>query len=154
MNKKGFLLGEETLKIIIAVIAIGFLLYFLASLYFANADQDKIMQAEAVLDKVSNIIDNAGVTSETVYALNPSGWHIYSFIKPDELPNDCFGENCLCICKNALITWNNGQQTKCDEKGACLPVANLNSFSEIKIEKGGLTNIEVNKQAGVAIIEK
>ncbi|KKK68866.1 hypothetical protein LCGC14_2939740, partial [marine sediment metagenome] len=34
MKKKGFLLAEETLKMILAVIAIGFLAFFLTSLYF------------------------------------------------------------------------------------------------------------------------
>ena len=152
MNKKGFLLGEETLKIVIAVIAIGFLLYFLTALYFANADQDKIMKAEAVLDKVSNIIDNTGITSsEVIYAIGPSGWYLFSFIKPDKLPNNCLGESCLCICKNK---WINSQTNECDEKGACLIIKDLNSFNKIKIEDGGLTNIEVNKQFRISIIKK
>ena len=151
MNKKGFLLGEETLKIIVAVIAIGFLIYFLTSLYFANADQDKIVKADAVLEKVSNIIDNPGINSEIISAVNPSNWHIYSFLAPADLPNSCLNQNCICICNNK---WISSQATGCDEKGACLIVSNLDGFDEIKIKKGGLTSIEVNKQPKVSIIEK
>ena len=50
MNKKGFLLAEETLKIIIALISLGFLVYFLGALYFANQDSKELEQAKASLE--------------------------------------------------------------------------------------------------------
>jgi len=49
INKKGFLLAEETLKIVVAVISITFLIYFLTSLYFARIDGENLRKAEAVL---------------------------------------------------------------------------------------------------------
>ena len=39
MNRKGFLLAEETLKIILALIAITFLVYFLVSLYMFGVEK-------------------------------------------------------------------------------------------------------------------
>lgn len=45
-NKKGFLLANETLKIIIAVICIGFLIYFLAMLYLSKSGTQDKMDAE------------------------------------------------------------------------------------------------------------
>ena len=39
-NKGGFLLAEETLKIVIALIALTFLIYFLMSLYFAKTSEN------------------------------------------------------------------------------------------------------------------
>ena len=41
-NKKGFLLAEETLKIILAVIAIGFLAYLLFSIYKSGSDSKNL----------------------------------------------------------------------------------------------------------------
>ena len=49
MNKRGFLLGEETLKIVLAVIAIGFLVFFLVSLYSSYTRNKDLELAEASL---------------------------------------------------------------------------------------------------------
>ena len=49
-DKKGFFLAEETLKIVIAVIVIIFLIYFLASLYFSGKDSEELKFAEDSLN--------------------------------------------------------------------------------------------------------
>ena len=61
-NKKGFLLAEETLKIILALICIVFLVYFLVYLYFSNVDSKKLEQAKSSLDYLFKEI-NSGVNS-------------------------------------------------------------------------------------------
>ena len=53
MDKKGFLLGEETLKIIVAVVCLGFLVYFLSALYFSNANSKEKIQAEETIYRIS-----------------------------------------------------------------------------------------------------
>jgi len=101
MNKKGFLLGEETLKIIIAVICIGFLVYLLFSLYYAHARNKELEQAKASLEYLIKEI-NAERTEVRIY--NPEGWDISSFKKPERIPNQCLSkgwESCICICQPA-----------------------------------------------------
>ncbi len=102
-DKKGFLLVEETLKIVIAVICIGFLVYFLVSLYFTNKSSEDLEQAEASLNHLMNEID-AGRTEIEIY--NPKGlWIIswpYKSEKGEVIPNSCSNvgwENCICICE-------------------------------------------------------
>ena len=48
--KKGFLLVEETLKIIIALISLIFLVYFLVSLYMANQNAKNLEWAKSSLN--------------------------------------------------------------------------------------------------------
>jgi len=103
MNKKGFLLAEETLKIIIAVISIVFLVYFLTSLYFAKAGEQERKEAEATLisspESLKATITNLNEGETQNFSLaNPDGWSLFGFV--DKKPNSCAGQNCLCICNN------------------------------------------------------
>jgi len=128
-DKKGFLLAEETLKIVIAVICIGFLVYFLVSLYFANKSSKDLEQAEASLNYLMEEID-AGRTEIEIY--NPKGWVIgvwphdttkglwYTVFIISEtkegLPKYCENigwESCICIC-------NKNDKDTCDKLGFCL----------------------------------
>ena len=124
-DKKGFLLAEETLKIILAVIAIGFLAYLLFSLYNANKDAKDLELAKESLD---HLIQEINVQRAEVQIYNPKKWEIYSwpntyikgilFWKTTEegMPMSCLNlgwNNCICICKK--IT-----PDKCDSKGVCL----------------------------------
>jgi len=102
-DKKGFLLAEETLKIVIALIALGILFYFLASLYFAHNLNKDLELAEASLKYLVKKL-NEEVESAEIY--NPKAfkkWYIVSWPYGDKIPRSCsnFGwENCICICKN------------------------------------------------------
>ena len=104
-TKKGMLLASETLKIVIAVISIGFLVYFLTSLYFNNINGQKLAKAEVSLNGDEGImgkivmVNQNGVEKES-HVQNPSGWSLMSFTDNEVKPNACAGENCLCICKN------------------------------------------------------
>jgi len=148
-NNKGFLLVSETLKIIIAVICIGFLIYFLTSLYFGNLNKEKTIQAEATSNRILDVIKNAKPEGEFVSALTPIGWNLFSFVENDKKPNSCAGESCLCICKKILITPNlfDRQIKKCDKDGVCFIVLQLKRFDEIKITKleKGSTDIIIKK---------
>lgn len=147
MDKKGFLLGEETLKIIIAVVCLGFLVYFLGALYMSNSNSKERVQAEETISRISDVVKNKQINLESVEAINPAGWYLFSFVNAQK-PNICTGKNCLCICPKSLFLKN--QAIKCDE-GGCLIVEDLNSFEKIKIEKSGVTSIEIDKTNGVEI---
>ena len=151
MNKKGFLLAEETLKIILAVIAIGFLAYLLVSIYLNSITNQKIAQAQASLDRIKEVIANEASVSEVVSDITPPGWSLFSFI--DEKPNSCVGENCLCICNDLLTTLFKSQADHCDSKGVCEIVENLEYFEEIKIKKPAIS-IEIVKSEGRIIIRE
>ena len=148
MDKKGFLLAEETLKIIVAVVCLGFLIYFLSALYFSNANSKEKINAEETISRISDVVKNNQINLEPVEMLNPAGWHLLSFVDVQK-PNVCTGKNCLCICSKSIFSKN--QLAKCDKNGACLIIDNLQSFGEIKIEKSGATSIEIDKTNGVVV---
>lgn len=152
-NRKGFLLAEETLKIVIAVICIGFLVYFLSLLYFSNLNGKKQNQAEATLKLIEEKISQGG----EIDLVTPIGWTIFNFTE-EKKPNKCAGKNCVCICDK--VTWNvgnlNRQITKCQEKGKCLVIENLIGFKPIEIKKlkEGKTKIKIIKTDEEVTIEE
>ena len=147
-NKSGFLLAEETLKIVVAVICIVFLVYLLVSLYFGRVQSENIKKAQSSMDRISTIVTAGG---GNVDALVPEGWFVFSFTGSDKKPNSCAGENCLCICdKITSINFWSSQEIKCGDDGVCLIVKNLRSFNPIKIKDAseGLTSIQILNQRG------
>jgi hypothetical protein len=162
-NKRGFLLAEETLKIIVAVVCIIFLVYILVAVYNSNSADKKIEQAKEVflggeggVPGIEGIISSLGEgESQTKDIINPQGWHLYSFVG-EEKPNFCLNQKCLCICENSLIEQLNSQAKKCDEKGACLVTPSL-AIAEIDFKINGARNalfIEIKKQNGRIFVEE
>ena len=129
MNKKAFLLAEETLKMVIALISISFLIYFLSALYFTNQTSKGLELAEATLE---NLIESANSGIEEVEIYNPEGWVLSSWpydvkksriVYDEEIKNDipksCSDlgwKNCVCICDSAI----NFESSDCDKAGICL----------------------------------
>lgn len=158
-NKKAFLLAEETLKVIISVIVIVFLVYFLVSIYMAKVNGDKLPQATALLKDSENsinvIINNLSEgQTKTKDVIEPKGWYIFSFTGSEVKPNLCAGSNCLCVCDDAfdLNGRFNRQQKKCDEKGVCLVENELGEFEDIKIT-GQLKVLSITKYGGKIYIK-
>ncbi len=133
-NKRGFLLAEETLKIIIAVICIGFLVYFLVALYFNNKNSQDLDQAKSSLNHVDEAI-TANLNQVEIY--NPKGWVLLSWPYQNEakLPKSCSNLGwtaCLCMVDDINLvkqTWSLLPYTKdireqflerSDDKGVCL----------------------------------
>lgn len=142
-NKRGFLLAEETLKIIIAVIAISFLIYFLTSLYLKNQESKGLELAKASLE---NLISSIDLGEVLIY--NPEGWFIISFPYSNERPNSCLNlgwENCLCICKDK---WFSGRPNDCDKAGRCMESDLKVLNDEIKIENPPI-KILINKKGEI-----
>ena len=116
MNKKGFLLAEETLKIIIGVIAIILLIVFLVALYNNYTGDQFLTQAKSSLTNLVSIV-NSGATSSDLY--NPTDALLLSFSSSNNgyFPKLCTSNGwakCLCICNNDI-----GAATSptCDESG-------------------------------------
>ena len=109
MNKHGFLLAEETLKLIISVIAIGFLAFLLFSLYQANKDSNDLDLAKESLEFLTSQI-NSEKTQADIY--NPEGWWLGTWTKLQKCSNVGL-ESCICICKEK-------DADSCDKDGICL----------------------------------
>lgn len=137
-NKKGMLLASETLKIIVAVISIGFLVYLLAAIYFNSGDTKDLEQAEGNMERIKLILDRFDefdFEGEAVTEITPSGWKIFAFVEAEIKPNSCSGENCLCICEDTLVDSWDRQIKKCDDVGVCEIIPNLMEMEDIKIGK-------------------
>ncbi|MEK6832507.1 MAG: hypothetical protein AABY32_00540 [Nanoarchaeota archaeon] len=153
-NRKGFMLAEETLKMVVAVICIIFLIYILVAVYNSNASAKKIEEAKDILLRIEGIVNNLEEGAiENQDIPNPKGWHLYSFIG-EEKPNSCLNDNCLCICDSILIKMIKSQEKKCDEKGACLAISNLATAElDLKIRNvDELLFIRIKKQDGGILI--
>jgi hypothetical protein len=146
MNKKGFLLAETTLKIVIAVICIGFLVYLLVSIYLNNQSTQDLELAEASLD---HLISEINLKHTEVEIYNPKGWWISSW-SSEPFPNQCSDmgwENCLCICDDEFYK---DEKQDCNAKGICLESSASVKGKFIKIDKVPI-KLEINDNT---LIEK
>lgn len=155
-NKKGFLLAEETVKIIVAIICILFLIFILLAIYNSSTSGAKLQQAKDVLSRTQTIMSALKEgESENQDIPNPSGWHLYSFVEQAK-PNSCLNEKCLCICENSLVKILTSQEKKCDKDGTCIVVSNL-AAAKIDLKITGadpLLFINVKKQNSKIFIER
>jgi hypothetical protein len=163
MNRRGFLLAEETLKIILAVIAILFLIYFLFMLYFSSVHAAKLKQAESILKSSSESI---GVAIERVRTTgiaepkqipDPNGWYVFGFVSGIK-PNACAGKNCLCICENVwkfnpVKFWkgeDERQAQECSDGVTCLVVEDLKNSLEKEITTNTI-KLDISFSGGIEI---
>lgn len=153
-NKNGFLLAEQTLKIIIALISISFLIYFLTALYFTNQSSRNLEFAKATLKHLVNGI-NSGDKEIIIY--NPKDWVIaswphdvkksrifYNDVIKGDTPQFCLDNGwnkCICICKDNLIFNLEGKD--CDNNGICLKSEYTLNGGIIKIKNLPLT-LQIN----------
>ena len=117
-NKRGFLLGEETVKLIIAVISILFLILFIIFLYNNFTKSKELDEAKSSLDYLTEQIKSGSSTAEL---FNPKEWAIVSFsLEEGNLPDKCSKvgwESCLCICNPAKGNINS--RLACNLEGTC-----------------------------------
>ena len=154
-NQRGMLLAEETLKMVIAVIALIVLVGFLTSLYFSNKDSTKSLEAESVLNRISAIIGNLDEGGVEIYEVpNPEGWNFFSFVKGvNEDSNLCSGENCICVCDEVLF---GSQEKECLKNGRCLESGGLSPFEIIPIKgpNEGMTKLNIQKSNNIISIDE
>jgi len=142
-NKRGFLLAEETLKIVIAVICLIFLVGFLAKLYYNSSQNKELEQAESSLE---HLINEINAESDEVVIYNPGNpWRIISWFVEEEKPSKCYDwENCLCFCKGnkfwpEIINLENLKED-CEKKGVCRELP-----QKIEVENNGNFYIFIEK---------
>jgi len=136
--KKGMLLAEETTKIILAVISIGFLVFLLYNLYYQNSVAEKQEHAQSLLDKIvvdyKSLVDGGEINYSNP---TPAGWSFFSFIGNDK-PGKCTGINCVCICSETLVEdgtlFTKSQSQECAKNGVCLIMPIIESFSFFEID--------------------
>ncbi len=150
-NKKAdFTLGE-TMKIILAVISIGMLLYLAVSMYGLFTKKSEIQQARATLAGIKETINKLEEGKTASYLLqSPNKWVLVYYENSDlGIPQLCNGKNCLCICNYR------GQNPDCDSYGVCENIENIEKTSEITL--GTMINIKdiyFSKVNGKIFIER
>ncbi|MEX2017251.1 MAG: hypothetical protein WD876_02160 [Candidatus Pacearchaeota archaeon] len=128
-SRQGIFLAEETLKIVIAVIVIGFLVFFIVSLYLSTGGDEEMKFAES---SVNYIMEQMNLQSREILIFNPEGWFVSAWTKNTGLPLTCSNlnwDNCICICEEST-------SKSCDEDGYC-----KNYNKEIFIKEG---SVEIN----------
>ncbi len=112
MNKKGFLLGEFTLKVVIAVLCILILVFLVFKIYSTLTTKPDFEQEQATLDRVVErvrLVAGSSVERESYVLLEPRGWSLV--YDPKERPQEgCLGLKCLCLCE---------KENACDKVGVC-----------------------------------
>ncbi len=133
MNKKGFLLGEETVKMVIAVIVLIFLAGLLAKLYYGYQENKELEQAEATLERFKQEVKSG---AQEYLVLNPLSsirtkwWMItWDSESSEYMPDICENfdwDKCACICGyNQWDGLNSKDIAKtCDETGICIETPN------------------------------
>ncbi len=119
-SKKGFLLGEYTLKMIIGVLCVLLLLYLLFVFYSSFTDKQNFQRAEATLESLSEKMVDAKSGAVSLPLLEPNGWKLISY-SGAEKPEACTS-TCICLCADRIRDkWKIGQDQidKCDVRGVC-----------------------------------
>ena len=131
MNKRGFILGEFTLKTVIAVLCIILLVFLLFNLYSTFSDKSKKEQARSSLDKIKELISIASNEGKSTYVLTePKGWILKPYPQGD--PSFCGGKSCLCICEAQGLF--SSQLEKCEKNGVCAETPSISLQEDIKID--------------------
>jgi len=152
MKKRGFLLAEQVVKIVIALISLSFLIYLLSSLYFSKIGLENQQKAQDFVlgqhDSLKTFI-SSNLSKGDIVFFNPNvpnGWYLFSFTG-DERPTSCERKKCLCVCDNVVDIFSR-QIEECNEKGACLVVETLKDYDtevEIELRVKPLTNLSIQK---------
>ena len=139
MKNKRAMLMPETLKIILAVISIGILIYLVVSFYgmFVSTASK---QAEDSLEIIYSAIEKIEKGEKEVEVLlkSPNDWWVLAW-EEGEKPVQCKGDYCVCICSCPIDLGTGCPSTKeflkkCDgeKNGYCKDV-----FVNIKVEGKG-----------------
>lgn len=146
MDNKGFLLGEFTLKMVIAILSILLLAYLLFGIYGTFSEKNKLAKAESTLAEVVERVELAGSNGQDYDFImtGPEDWSLVAFL--NNLPEACLGNQCLCIC-------DGNNRNKCDRLGSCKKVfSELQGFETIEID--GPTGLLIKKNGGKVTIQK
>jgi hypothetical protein len=154
-SKKAFMLGEFTMKIIIAVLCIALLLYLLVAIFGVFSSQ-KSEQAKATLQEISDgadVVASENTPYETIL-YEPKGWVLgYYANRLGSCPEQCL---CLCEPESDWILWGATQLAKCNDKttGACLRINGISLKTPFQITTNIPVKIKITQENGKYILEK
>jgi hypothetical protein len=149
-NKKGFLALETVIKVTIAVISIGILLYLGTQLFNIFIDQNNLEKAQAHMDEIERIINNLeeeGGGEREYLLLSPRKWALIAWptnyfystggelaipieYKETDIPDKCKASNwekCLCFCEYSERKQN--ILFGCNELSICKPTEQFGEVS-------------------------
>ena len=157
INKKGFLLGEFTLKMLVAIMCIIILLFLLYKIYGNFTGKTELSQAESSINAIGEEISSAVLSNSvrSYMVLNPQDWILVYFGGDVKKPEKCNGK-CLCICEQ--VGWSGvvgkDQQSACNSQGVCKNVGyQIVGFTNQVISKP--VQLEIQKvENGVSIVAK
>ncbi len=135
MNRRGFLLGETAVKVVVAIIAIILLIALLVSLYATFSNKDELLKAEAtlnsVVERVGRVASDPNTKSLNFFLPNPKDWLLLYYENGE--PSACEGEKCLCVCDTPGV-FGGTQANNCNKVGICQKVSRDIIFEgEVKI---------------------
>jgi hypothetical protein len=142
MDKRGFFLAEETLKIVVAVICISFLIFILGKMYYSYSVDKEEQQAKDTLAHIESEINSmkeGDIREIMVYSPGYSivreqiDYWIFMGFDNANRPKYCLEkkwEGCLCLCKNIWVEAFNGYEEKC---GVCI-LSDSKGLSKIKVD--------------------
>ena len=157
-SRRGLFLAEETLKIVVAVLVIMFLIYFLASLYFSGKDSEDMRFAES---SAKYLVEQMNAQSAEIQIFNPEGWLITAWKEEADAPLSCSNlgwKNCLCICEKHFDyfgAFKNTPLEDCNKNNYCVEYNKEIFINEgsVEIDNSPITlelnygeKIEVNKK--------
>lgn len=136
VNKRGFLLGEFTLKVLIAILCILILMFLLYKIYATFTGQAYLDQANSTVSKIVEEINYAYLNPSiggNYIMTSPKGWVLEYYSGNEQKPKLCNGD-CLCVCEK--VGWIGNQVSKCDSNGKCAKVdLKISGLKEIVIDK-------------------
>lgn len=101
--KKGLILAEETVKMILSAIVLVALIALIVSIYFSSAKNAELEKAKDSLDHIIEMIESDETQIEI---FGPSNWYIQSWPSiygpSDDFPELCIDngwDSCVCIFK-------------------------------------------------------
>lgn len=123
-NKKAILL-KEGINLFVAVIVIVLLIILITQIFSIFSNKNKLEQAKATLNQIVSKIESLEDGEKSSYmVLSPKGWYIIAYEEGQEMPIQCGGKNCLCICEEA-------DAKKCESLGVCKNAETLFHIEEI-----------------------
>lgn len=155
-HKKGMLLAEYNLKVIIAVLVLLLLIYLFFVWYSSLIEKQNFQRAEATLGSLEERMADArkGIEIAPLPLLEPNSWKLISYTSIVG-PGACTG-NCICLCEDikwtdrAKVFWVPTQIEKCEIRGICKNFdVSINNF-EIILR----SSVNVEYKEGGYIISK
>lgn len=117
-KKASNFLEAETLKIVLAVICLGLLIFLGVKLYSLFTKQTAIEQARETLQQIVNRADSLEEGMQNKFMItSPQDWYLMLFNPGEPMPEDCDREkSCICICGDKSYDG-------CNKNGVCKIIA-------------------------------